>query len=93
MLIWELKTSALNPFPHIDTFGWICSRQLLKTVGEKGEIPHNEQFLLLTQCVQLYSIVILSHKEIFLKWCLDVFKVVCFRCFVYYQGLTHKKLP
>ena len=31
----------------------------------KGEIAHNEQFLHLPQCFQLYSIIILSIKGIF----------------------------
>ena len=38
-----------NPFPHNDTFRrpWVTS--LWKTLG-KGEIAHNEQFLLFPQC-------------------------------------------
>ena len=34
------------PFPHNDTFSCPWETNLLKTLWEKGEIAHNEQFLL-----------------------------------------------
>ena len=39
----------LNPFPYNDTFWRPWETSLLKTLG-KGEIAHNEQFLLFPQC-------------------------------------------
>ena len=38
-----------NPFPHIDTFWRLCSRQLIENIVSKEEIAQNEQFLLLPQ--------------------------------------------
>ena len=40
---------TFNPFPNKPWFLRVCSISLLKTVG-KGEIAHNEQFLLFSQC-------------------------------------------
>ena len=43
----------LLPFPKQAGKPWflpICSISLLKTLGEKGVITHNEQFLLFSQC-------------------------------------------
>ena len=48
------------------------------------EIDHNEQFLHLSQCFQLYAIIILSFTEIFSYFCLYVFccrVVVCGKWF------------
>ena len=39
-------TVVLNPFPNEPWFLHVCSSSLLKTLLEKGEIAHNEQFLL-----------------------------------------------
>ena len=36
-----------------------------KEIMAKGEIAHGEQFLLLTQCYQSYTIILLSLKENF----------------------------
>ena len=38
-----------NPFPNKPWFLRVCSTSLENTVG-KGEIAHNEQFLLFPQC-------------------------------------------
>ena len=51
-----LKTSGLNPFPHIDAFWHLCSRRLFENIVTKEEIAQNEQFLLLTQCFALLVI-------------------------------------
>ena len=48
---------------------------------------HNEQFLLLPLCFQLFSIIKLSLTEIFYKFVLDVFKVICSRFVVCGKGL------
>ena len=37
----------------------------VKNIVTKGEIAHHEQFLLLSQCFQLYSIIKLLLMEIF----------------------------
>ena len=50
------KTSTLS---RLQTF--LCSRWLLEYITSKGEIPHDEQFLLLTQYFQLHSIIILPY--------------------------------
>ena len=43
----------LNPPPNNFWFLPVCSTSLLKTLGEKEEIAHNEQFLLFPQCFRL----------------------------------------
>ena len=40
----------LNPFPNKLWFLHVCSTSLLKKILGKGEIAHNEQFLLFPQC-------------------------------------------
>ena len=68
---------------------------LQQTISEiivaKGEIAHDEQFLLLLQCFQLYSIIIFSFKEIVFYIHLDVFKVICCRLVVCGKGFKHIK--
>ena len=44
-------TRLINLFPNKSGFLRVCSTSLLKTLG-KGEIAHNEQFLLFPQCFQ-----------------------------------------
>ena len=54
-----LKTSwlhHLNPFPHINAFGRLCSRRLFENIVTKEEIAQNVQFLLLPQCFPLLAI-------------------------------------
>ena len=46
----------LNPFPHIDAFWRLCSRQLFENIVTKEEIAQNLQFLLLPQCFPLLVI-------------------------------------
>ena len=72
-----LLNHCVNPFPHIDAFWRLCSRQLFENIVTKEEIAQNKQFLLLTQCVQMT----LSHRlSIQLKrfscFCLGIFKCV-----------------
>ena len=50
-----------------------------ENTATKGEIAHNEQFPLLPQCFQRYSILQLSFKQIFSYFRPDFFKVVCCR--------------
>ena len=40
-LVW----SDLNPFPHTDALWRLFSRQLIKTLWQKGKIDHKEQFI------------------------------------------------
>ena len=55
-----------NPFPHIDTFWYLCSRQLLENIVTKEEIAQNEQFLLFATMFSTFSHkVIHSIIEIF----------------------------
>ena len=56
---WKLNLSL------IDTFHCLCSRQLFENMATKEEIAQNKQFLLLSPCFQLYSIIVLSFKGIF----------------------------
>ena len=53
-----------NPFPPADAF-WRNSRRQLtfENIVAKGEITHDEQFLLGPQCFQLY----LTIKRFFMK--------------------------
>ena len=45
-----------NPFPHIDAFGRLCSRQLFENIVSKEDIAQNVHFLLLPQCFPLFVI-------------------------------------
>ena len=71
-------TDCFNPFPPVDAFWRLCSRRLLKTLWQR-EIAQNEQFLLLQEGFQIFSVTLLSFKEIFTSFCMVVFKVVCRR--------------
>ena len=51
-----LPLLCVNPFPHIDAFWRLCSRQLFKNKVTKEEIAENEQFFLLPQCFLLLVI-------------------------------------
>ena len=46
--------ASFNPFPHIDAFWRLCSRQLFENIVTKVEIAQNKQFPLLPQyfCVR-----------------------------------------
>ena len=77
----------LNPFPHKDAFLHLCSRQLFENMETKEEIAQNKQFLLLSPCFRLYSIIVLSFKgssQFFLGY---VFEVDCCRIFACGKGL------
>ena len=50
------EQNKFNPFPHIDAFRRLCSRQLFENIVTKEEIAQNDQFLLLTQGFQLLVI-------------------------------------
>ena len=60
VVCWEV---IINPFPHIDAFWRLCSRQLLKTLWQKKKLLKTSSFW--TQCFQLYSISMSSFREIF----------------------------
>ena len=47
---------SVNPFPHIDAFWRLCSRQPFENIVTKEEIAQNVQFLLLPQCFRLFVI-------------------------------------
>ena len=59
---WKIPLSfikcqpAVNPFPHIDAFWRLCSRQLFENIVTKEEIAQNVQFLLLPQRFPLFVI-------------------------------------
>ena len=46
----RLISHAFNPFPNKPCFLRVRSTSLLKTLWGKGEIAHNEQFLLFPRC-------------------------------------------
>ena len=46
----------INPFPHINAFWRLWSRQLFENIVTKEEIAQNVQFLLLSQCFPLFVI-------------------------------------
>ena len=54
--MWERIKAAINPFPHIDAFGRLCSRRLFENIVTKEEIAQNMEFLLLPQCFPLLVI-------------------------------------
>ena len=49
---------TFNPFPHIDAFWRLCSRQLFENIVTKEEIAQNEQFLRLPQC---FPVLVISY--------------------------------
>ena len=59
---FQFCRTRVNPFANKPWFLRVCSRSLLKTLG-KGEIAHNEQFLLFPQCFQpLWRTFLLIHQ-------------------------------
>ena len=50
---------TFNTFPHIDAFWRLCSSRIFENKATK------EQFLCLSPCFQLYSIIVLSFKGCF----------------------------
>ena len=46
----------LNPFPHVDAFWRLCSKQLFENIVIKEEIAQKKQFLLLPECFPLLVI-------------------------------------
>ena len=50
------KGFTFNPFPHIDAFRRLCSRQLFENIVTKEEIAQIKQFLLLPQYFPLLVI-------------------------------------
>ena len=51
-----VSKERVNPFPHINAFGRLCSRRLFENIVTKEEIAQNVQFLLLPQCFPLLLI-------------------------------------
>ena len=81
-IIWQkcfFKVTLFNPFPHKDAFWRLCSRQLFENMATKEYISQNEQFLFLSPCFQLYSIIEHSFKREFQKRFGYVNKIVCCR--------------
>ena len=76
--VYMRKRVNINPFPHIDAFWRLCSRQLFENIVTKEEIAQNVQFLLLPQCFQLWR---------FSMFWQNTFKVVCCRIVVWGKGL------
>ena len=46
----------IDPFPHINAFGCLCSRRLFENMVTNEEIAQNVQFLLLPPCFPLFVI-------------------------------------
>ena len=55
-LLLHLLHALINPFPHIDAFCRLCSRQIFENIVTKKEIAQKEQILLLQQCFTLLVI-------------------------------------
>ena len=64
-MVFFTDFNNLNHSPHIDTFWRLCSRWLFKNMVTKEEIAQNKQFILLSPCFQLCSIIGLSFKGSF----------------------------
>ena len=54
-----IKDDLIYAFLQMDAF-WLLQQTTFKSIVAKGEIAQNEQFLLLSQCFQLFSVIILS---------------------------------
>ena len=60
-----------------------------KNIVTKGEFALNEQFLLLSQCFQIYSIIYTFTYRDFTHFYIDVVvDVVCFEMVLCWKGLT-----
>ena len=81
----------INPFP--DAFRRLFSRRFFENIVTREEIAQDEQFLLLPQYFQLYSILKLSFIEIVQYFCPDEFKVVCCRFVVCWKGVLISQIP
>ena len=55
----------INPFPIYRRFLTPVQQTTFENIGTKVEIAQNEQFLLLQQCFQLFSVIIPSFIESF----------------------------
>ena len=84
--IWKLLNTLLvnrvenivNPFPPVDAFGRIWSRRLLKASWQKEKLFKTSNF---SFCQNVFNYF---HNHIFIcsdfqYFCLEVFKVVCYR--------------
>ena len=67
----------LDPFPSYWRF-LILQQTIFENIVEQWETVYNEQFLSLSQCFELYSIIVLSFIESFYIFDL-CFQVVCCR--------------
>ena len=81
-----------NLFPHITAF-WHLKQMAIENNVTNGEIAHNEQFLHLPQCFQLFSAIIpAAINTDFPYFPVEVFNVVCFRFVVYNVGKSYIRI-
>ena len=76
------NTAIKNLSPHTDAFWGLCSRRLLKTLWQMKKLLMMSNFSFCPQCFLLDSIIIILFPEVFLHFCLKVFKVFCCRFIV-----------
>ena len=86
ILSTQAVLKLLNPFSHINAIWRLCSSWLFENMVTKEESAQNKQFLLMSLCFQIYSIIVLSFKGSFQICSGYVFKVVCCRFDVCFQS-------
>ena len=77
-LIFFEKYDFLNPFPHVDNFWHLCSRQLLKLCDKRRNCSKQAIPPFATKFSTFFSICTYN-KRAFPYFLVDIFKVVCCR--------------
>ena len=77
-------------FPAYRCFQTSLQQTTFENIVTKGEIAHDVRFLILPQCFQLYSIVVLSFIG-FRYFCLYVFQIICCRFCCTYEKVWSLK--
>ena len=77
----------LSPFPHINAFWRLCSKQLFENIVTQEIIAQNERFLILPRC---FPLLVICYPFNYLRFSIfwqNTFKVVCWRIVVWGKGL------
>ena len=83
---WLRQIFIDYPFPSCNRFLMPLQQTIFENSVAKEEIAHDEQFLLLPQCVHLYTIIILACVQNFHIFYIYVLKVVCYKFIVCWKS-------
>ena len=84
----RLTFSNINPFPNKPWFSRVCSKSLLKTLWEKGEIARHEQFLLFLHVWRTFFYMFGELYAVFIKFDIVVCKLYQFGKFVLWERVN-----